>query len=88
MSWFSLTVIALVALLIPLLALALPGVLVLGLVRILTGRSVRTNPAQEAQEARLMQELYQGMVRLEERIENIETIVLEREHHQSDAPTE
>jgi len=61
---------------------------VLGLVRILTGRSVRTNPAQEAQEARLMQELYHGMARLEERIENIETIVLEREHHQSDAPTE
>lgn len=88
MSWFGLTMIALVALLIPLLALALPVVLVLGLVRILTGRPVRTNPAQEAQETRLMQELHHGMARLEERIENIETIVLERESHKSDAPTE
>lgn len=88
MSGFSLTVIALVALLIPLLALALPVVLVLGLVRIFTGRSVRRNPQQEAEEARLMQELHHGMARLENRIENLETVVLEREGHKTDVPTE
>ena len=80
--------VALVALLIPLFALALPIILILGLVRIFTGRSVRRNPQQEAEEARLMQELHHGMARLEDRVENLETIVLEREGHKTDAPAE
>ncbi|HOD49996.1 MAG TPA: hypothetical protein PLM14_03820 [Candidatus Hydrogenedentes bacterium] len=88
LTGLSITIIAIVALLIPLLALALPVILILGLVRILTGRSVRRNPQQEAEEARLMQELYRGMARLEERTENLETIVLERDRRKSDAPSE
>jgi phage shock protein B len=85
---FGEILIALAALSIPLLAIAMPVILILGLVRIFTGRSVRRNPQQEAEEARLMQELHHGMARLENRIENLETVVLEREGHKTDVPTE
>ncbi|MFO7975218.1 MAG: hypothetical protein R6V12_11350 [Candidatus Hydrogenedentota bacterium] len=63
------------------------GVLVLavwGYVRSVTGRPVRGNAEEETDEARLMQELHHGMARLEDRVENLETIVLEREHPKSD----
>ncbi|HPJ98783.1 MAG TPA: hypothetical protein PKW60_04810 [Candidatus Hydrogenedentes bacterium] len=85
MHSFSLTLVALAVVLIPLLALAVLVLLVLGLVRIFTGQPIRTSPALEAQEAALMQELHRNMARLEERLENIETLVLEREGHKSDS---
>lgn len=81
-------IITLAFLLIPLLAIALPVILILGLARIFTGRPVRRNPQQEAEEARLMQELHHGMARLEDRVENLETIVLEREGHKTDTSVE
>ncbi|MCC6143974.1 MAG: hypothetical protein IT368_09220 [Candidatus Hydrogenedentes bacterium] len=38
-----------------------------------------TPDADREEEVRLMQELYQGMKRLESRVESLETILLERE---------
>lgn len=87
MSLFSIVAL-LGVLMIPLLAIALPVILILGLARIFTGRPVRRNPQQEAEEARIMQELHHGMARLEDRIENLETIVLEREGHKTDTSGE
>lgn len=87
MSLFSIVAL-LGVLMIPLLAIALPVILILGLARIFTGRPVRRNPQQEAEEARIMQELHHGMARLEDRVENLETIVLEREGHKTDTSGE
>ncbi|MEA3364175.1 MAG: hypothetical protein U9Q79_00925 [Candidatus Hydrogenedentes bacterium] len=84
----SLSVIALLILFVPLVVVALFAALVVGLLRSLTGRSVRRNPRQEAEEARIMQEIHHGMARLEGRVENLETIVLEREGHKTDTPVE
>ncbi|MGI6461840.1 MAG: hypothetical protein ACOX5J_17450 [Candidatus Hydrogenedentales bacterium] len=83
MNSFSLTLLVLGVVLLPLLALAVLVLLILGLLRIFTGQPIRTSPALEAQEAALMQELHRNLARLEERLENIETLVLEREGHQS-----
>ena len=80
---------ALLVMLIPLMALLLVVALVWVVLRALTGQHpVRRNHRQDAEEARLMQELHHSMARLEERIENLETIVIERERHTSDARTE
>jgi len=63
--------------------LALLGVLVLGglfvlvALRIVFGGKKR-NRREEAEEARLMQDLHRGFQKLEERVESLETIMLEK----------
>jgi phage shock protein B len=83
-----LSLIALLIVLVPLVVVALLAAVVVGLLRSVTGRSVRRNPRQEAEEARIMQELHHGMARIEDRVENLETIILEREGHKTDTPVE
>jgi phage shock protein B len=48
---------------------------VLGGLRMLTGRGGRNNE----QEALIMQELYQGLQRMEQRVETLETILMEQQ---------
>jgi phage shock protein B len=46
---------------------------------ILKGGKTKKGQKMEADEARRAQEIYQGITRMEERIEALETIILERE---------
>lgn len=64
------------ALAIPLLILLSPLVVLWLIVRALTGR--RKREPRDADEARLMQEIYHGLAAMEKRIGNLETILLER----------
>ena len=64
--------------LIPLLAVATPITIVLGIVRIRAGGR-RRPPAADRDEARVMQEIHHGLTKMEQRIDALETILLERE---------
>lgn len=59
------------------------GLVILGTVFLLGFKIVKTGGSQgmaaNGEEARLAQELYQGLERLEERVESLETLLMERE---------
>lgn len=59
--------------------LALVPVTILLAIRLFKGGVSRTDRKQQAEEARMIQEIYQGMSRMEERVETLETILLDRE---------
>jgi len=61
------------------LVLILLGVLGAGILKSVRGRDQARGGQMEAEEAKLIQELHQGLARMEERIEALETILLERE---------
>ena len=71
-----LVVIAL-ALLIPLLAIAAPVIIVMVIVRAVSGSS-RRNHMMDAQETRMIQEINHGLAVMERRIDNLEMIMVER----------
>ncbi len=54
------------------------GTLLAGL-KIMKGKSSKTNKAGQAEEARLMQEIYQSLSRMEKRIASLETILFDSE---------
>lgn len=54
------------------------GTLILG-GRLLSGLFSRTKREESADEARMVQEMYQAMSRLEERVEVLETLLLDAE---------
>ncbi|MBI4640041.1 MAG: phage-shock protein [Candidatus Tectomicrobia bacterium] len=55
------------------------GGIFLKALRILKEDSSRQNKQLQADEAKLIQEIYQGILRMEERVEALETILLDRE---------
>ena len=55
--------------------LLLVGAVIFGIIRLFT----RTGREDGAGEAQMIQEMYQGLARMEERIEALETILLEKE---------
>jgi len=59
------------------LALAIIGGTILMAIKILRGGVSRKG---QADDAKMIQEIYQGLSRMEQRIESLETILLEREH--------
>ncbi len=61
------------------LALAVIGSTILMGIKIIRGGLGRNESSRESEEARMIQEVYQGLSRLEERIESLETILLDRE---------
>ncbi len=61
------------------LALAIIGSTVLMAIKILKGGLSRKGQRLQAEEARMIQEMYQGLSRMEERVEALETIILDRE---------
>lgn len=65
------------ALLIPLLAIA--GGIFLGALRIWKGDGGPARQSNNAEEARLIQDIYHGLLKMEERVEALETLLLERE---------
>jgi len=64
---------------IPLLAIALPFILILGSVWLLRGRPPRRTREELAEETKTMQQINQGLARMEERIDALQTILIERE---------
>jgi phage shock protein B len=59
-------------------ALAVIGSTILIAIKILKGGVSRQGQKFQA-EARMIQEIYQGLSRMEERVESLETIILDRE---------
>jgi phage shock protein B len=70
--------IELIIILVILCVFAIPIVLVLGALRILT-KSGGRGKEMGMEEAKMMQDLHQGLARMGQRIEALETILLERE---------
>ncbi len=60
------------------LALAVVGGTILMGIKIIKGGFSRQGQESQAEEARMIQEIYQGLSRMEERVEALETIILER----------
>ncbi len=54
------------------------GTLIAGL-KILKGKPSKINKAGQAEEAKVMQEIYQGLSRMEKRIASLETILFDSE---------
>ena len=61
------------------LSLAIVGSTILMAIKILKGGVSRKNQRTQSEEAKLIQEIYNGLGRMEERIEALETIILERQ---------
>lgn len=61
------------------LALAIIGGTILIGLKILKGGVSQKGQRQQTDEARVIQEIYQGLARMEERVESLETILLEKE---------
>jgi phage shock protein B len=61
------------------LALAIIGSTVLMAIKILKGELSGKGQKLQAEEARMIQEIYQGLSRMQERVEALETIILDRE---------
>jgi len=59
------------------LALAIIGSTVLVAIKILRGGLSRKGQKLQAEETRMIQEIYQGLSRMEERVEAVETIILD-----------
>ncbi|MEJ2638933.1 MAG: phage-shock protein [Desulfosarcinaceae bacterium] len=57
-------------------ALAIIGGTILMGIRIVKGSGGRTDRRQAADEAKMLQEIYQGLARMEERVEALETILI------------
>ena len=62
----------------PVVALAVICGTILVAIRIIRGDVTRGGKKQEADEAKMIQEIYQGLSRMEERVEALETILLDR----------
>ena len=63
----------------PLLALAIIGGTILLAIKIVKGGVSAKGQNHQAQEAKVIQEIYQGLSRMEERVEALETILLDRQ---------
>ena len=59
--------------------LAIIPVTIVLIIRLFKGGISRTDRKKQAEEARMIQEIYQGLSRMEERVETLETILLDRE---------
>jgi phage shock protein B len=59
------------------LALAVIGSTILMAIKIFKGGLSRKKQKYQADEARMIQEIYQGLSRMEERVESLETILLD-----------
>ena len=60
------------------LALAIVGGTILMIIKILKGGLSRTDQKAQAEDAKMVQEIYEGLSRMEQRVESLETIILDR----------
>lgn len=68
---------AILALCIPLVAVV--GGIFLAALRIMKGDSRRKSNGADADEARMMQDIYHGLLKMEERVESLETLLMDRQ---------
>ncbi len=61
------------------LVLAIIGSTVLMGIKLLKGGTSRSNQKIQSDEARIIQEIYQGLSQMEKRIETLETLILDHE---------
>jgi phage shock protein B len=61
------------------LVLAIISATILMAIKILKGGVSRKGQQRQSEETRVIQEIYQGLARMEERMEALETIVLDKE---------
>lgn len=59
--------------------LVVAGFFLIWALKIITGGTTRQKEQLQAEETRTIQEIHQGLIRMEERIEALETILLDRE---------
>ena len=59
------------------LALAIVGSTILMAIKIIKGGVSRTGQKSQAEEAKLIQEIYEGLSKMEQRIDSLETIILD-----------
>jgi phage shock protein B len=60
------------------LALAIVGGTILMIIKILKGGLSRTDQKAQAEDAKMVQEIYEGLSSMEKRVESLETIILDR----------
>jgi len=65
------------------LALAIIGSTILMAIKILKGGLSQKSQQLQADETRMIQEIYQGLSRMEGRVEALETIILDRERKET-----
>ena len=63
--------------------LVVGGFFLIWILKIITAGPVRRNDPSSVEETRLIQELHQGLLRMEERIEALETILLDPDRKDS-----
>lgn len=56
----------------------IPGTILVA-IKLIKGGISRTDRKQQAEETKMIQEIYQGLTRMEERVESLETILLDRD---------
>jgi phage shock protein B len=56
----------------------IPGTILIA-IKLVKGGISRTDQKQQAEETKMIQEIYQGLARMEERVEALETILLDRD---------
>jgi len=61
------------------LALAIIGSTILMGIKIIKGGVSRSGQKSQAEEAKMIQEIYEGLSRMEQRIDSLETIILDRQ---------
>jgi phage shock protein B len=66
------------------LALSIIGSTILMGIKILKGGISRSGQKVQSEEARMIQEIYLGLSRMEQRVDTLETIILEREREGRD----
>jgi hypothetical protein len=59
--------------------LAIVGSTILMAIKILKGGVSRDEQKKQSEEARIIQEIYQGLSKMEERMDALETIILDRD---------
>jgi phage shock protein B len=67
------------------LVVAIIGSTLLMAIKILKGGLSRKGQRVQSEEARMIQEIYQGLSRMEGRVEALETIILERERKERES---
>ena len=65
------------------LCLAIIGSTILMAIKIIRGGVSRKGQQYQADEAKIIQEIYQGLLKMEQRVEALETIILDRKERPS-----
>jgi phage shock protein B len=68
-------------------AIALSGFILVSIIKVLRGNSGGKKKETYTEEARLMQEIYRGLRKMEERVESLETIIMDKKRKEKDHDT-